>query len=146
MSERSAVEILLVEDNPADVFLTEAAFEAAGVAVQLHLARDGVEALDLLTPPGGDGPGLSPRLVLLDLNMPRKNGFEVLNALKANDQTRHLPVVILTTSAAQSDVERCYQLQANAYVTKPSGLDEFIEFIRVLERYWLQVVRLPEPV
>ncbi|ADV68777.1 response regulator [Deinococcus maricopensis] len=130
----ATLQVLLVEDNPADVFLTEVAVEEAGVAFTLQVARDGEEALDAVAQ------GL-PDLILLDLNLPRKNGFEVLEAVKGHPEWRRIPVVVLTTSAAASDVRRAYDLHANAYTTKPPGLPEFIDFVQLLERYWGRATR-----
>lgn len=135
------VRLLLVEDNPADVFLMETALELSALPVQMDVARDGVEALDYLE---GMGAGLPyPDLMLLDLNMPRMNGFEVLEAVRGNPALRHLPVVVFTTSAAPEDVKRAYALQANSYVSKPATLDEFLHLMTLLGAYWFGAASLP---
>src|SRR5687768_2374085 len=140
---RPPIEILLVEDNAADVRLTMEALKEARVSNRLHVARDGVEALHMLR----DGSGAVPRpdLVLLDLNLPRKDGREVLQQIKQDEALRHIPVVILTTSQAEQDVVQSYRLGANAFVTKPAEIDHFFEVIRSMEHFWLEVVRLARP-
>lgn len=135
-----SVRLLLVEDNPADVFLMEAALEFSTSSVRLTVARDGQEALDLL---GGTVEEDLPNLILLDLNMPRMNGFELLAALRGDDALAHLPVVVFTTSHAPADVKRAYALQANSYVSKPATLDEFLRLVELLEAYWFGVASLP---
>jgi two-component system, chemotaxis family, response regulator Rcp1 len=135
------IEILLVEDNPADVRLTIEALKEARVRNQLHVARDGVEALEMLR--GRTMP--RPDLILLDLNLPRKDGREVLQAVKQDEALRHVPVVILTTSQAERDVVHSYRLLANAFVTKPAEIDQFFQMFRALEQFWLEVVKLPRP-
>jgi CheY-like chemotaxis protein len=137
------VNILLVEDNPADVRLTREAFKDARIINTLHVARDGVEALAFLRRDGPHGDAVRPDLVLLDLNLPRKDGREVLAEVKADPSLKAIPVVILTTSKAEEDVLRSYNLHANAYITKPVGLQRFMEVIRSLEGFWLAVVTLP---
>ena len=135
--------ILLVEDNPGDVLLVQEALREAAFAVELHVVGDGEEALGFLT----RGPGFEgtpePDLVLLDLNLPRKSGREVLAEVKADADLRHLPVVILSTSTAEDDVAAAYDHHANCYVAKPNDLDKLVSVIRAIEAFWLQVVRLP---
>lgn len=133
--------LLLVEDNPADVFLMEAALELSDVPVQLTVARDGLDAMEQLRV-ARDAAGL-PGLILLDLNMPRMDGFEVLASLRADPSLAHLPVVIFTTSHAPADVKRAYALQANSYVSKPASLDEFLNLVKLLEAYWFGAASLP---
>jgi CheY-like chemotaxis protein len=137
------VQILLVEDSPGDVSLTREAMYGARVANELHVVGDGEAALAFLR--GGPGYENRPRpdLVLLDLNLPRKSGREVLREMKADAELKHIPVIVLTTSAAEADVLQAYQLHANAYVTKPVAFAEFLETLQQLEGFWLQVVRLP---
>jgi two-component system, chemotaxis family, response regulator Rcp1 len=137
------LEILLVEDNPADVRLTMEALKDARVPNRLHVARDGIEAIRMLR----DGTSQVPRpdLILLDLNLPRKDGREVLSEVKKDDTLRHIPVVILTTSQAEQDVLQSYRLGANAFVTKPAEIDRFFEVIRSLEHFWLEAARLARP-
>ncbi|MBB6097635.1 CheY-like chemotaxis protein [Deinobacterium chartae] len=136
-------DVLLVEDSPADIFLVEAAFEAAGTSIALHIARDGEEALDFVRNEGAFSAAPRPRLILLDLNLPRINGFQVLEALKSSADTRTIPVVVLTTSRAPEDIQQAYALLASSYVTKPSGLEELVEFARLLEQYWFRTAELP---
>jgi two-component system, chemotaxis family, response regulator Rcp1 len=135
--------ILLVEDNPADVRLTREALKDARMLNTLDVARDGVEALAFLRREGPYAYAPRPDLLLLDLNLPRKDGREVLAEIKADPQLKRLPVIILTTSKADEDVLRSYNLHANAYITKPVGLDAFMEVIRSVQVFWLAVVTLP---
>jgi two-component system, chemotaxis family, response regulator Rcp1 len=138
------IDILLVEDNPADVRLTIEALKDAKVRNQLHIARDGVEAIALLR----DGVGERshrPDLILLDLNLPRKDGREVLDEIKKDSQLKHIPVVVLTTSQAEQDILRGYRLGANAFITKPVDVDQFFSVVRSIEQFWLEVVRLARP-
>jgi two-component system, chemotaxis family, response regulator Rcp1 len=138
------VEILLVEDNEPDVELTREALSENKVSNHLHVVDDGVAALDFLhrRPPFADAP--RPDLILLDLNLPRKDGREVLAEIKADDDLKVIPVVILTTSKAEEDILRSYQLQANCYVTKPVQLSQFIEVVRSIDHFWLSIVELPK--
>jgi two-component system, chemotaxis family, response regulator Rcp1 len=135
--------ILLVEDNPADVRLVQEAFRDARVPCELLVARDGVEALELLGQAQGDPEREPADLILLDLNLPRRDGREVLVALKGDPARRHIPVVVLTSSAAENDVRQAYDLQANCYVVKPMDLDRFLALMRAIEEFWLMTVRLP---
>ena len=137
------IEVLLVEDDPGDVVLVTEAFEHNKVHNHLHAVQDGVEALQFLRrePPYENVP--TPDLILLDLNLPRKDGREVLSEIKADGELRRIPVVVLTTSKAEEDVLRSYDLHANAYVTKPIGGNEFMDAIRSIGDHWFSVVRLP---
>lgn len=137
------IEILLVEDNPGDVRLTREALKDAKVANTLHVAEDGVAALDFLhgRAPYAEMP--RPDLLLLDLNLPRKNGREVLAEVKSHDSLKTIPVVILTTSQAEEDVLRAYHLHANCYITKPVDFKQFTNIVRAIEDFWLTVVTLP---
>ena len=137
-------EILLVEDNPADVDLTRESLDEARILSDLHVAKDGVEAMRFLRreEPFEEAP--TPDLVLLDLNLPRKDGREVLRECKEDDQLKKIPVVVLTSSEAESDVMRAYDLHANSYVVKPVDLDQFVEIMRRIGGFWLKVVTLPE--
>jgi len=137
------IEILLVEDNAADVRLTREALKDAKVRNQLHVAADGVEAMAFLRREGRHAGAPRPDLVLLDLNLPKKDGREVLEEIKQDPGLQNIPVVILTTSQAEEDVLRSYQLRANAYVTKPVDLEQFLEVVRSIESFWLEIVRLP---
>lgn len=137
------INILLVEDNPADVRLTREAMKGAKVLNTLHAVADGVAAMDFLRrqPPYTAAP--LPDLILLDLNLPRKDGREVLAEIKQDPALKRIPVVVLTTSKAEEDILRSYELHANAYVAKPVGLPEFLAAVRSLEDFWLAVVTLP---
>ncbi len=138
------VEILLVEDNQGDVRLTIEALREGKVHNNLNVARDGVEALAYLRREPPFTAAVRPDLILLDLNLPRKDGREVLAEIKADPDLKTIPVVVLTTSRAEQDVLRSYELQANCFVTKPVDLDQFIEVVRSIESFWLTVVRLPD--
>ena len=137
------IEILLVEDSPADVDLTREALEDAKVHNSLHVASDGVEALAFLRREGRYADAPHPDLILLDLNLPKKDGREVLAEIKADPLLRRIPVVVLTTSEAEQDILQSYDLHANCYVTKPVDLDAFIHVVRSIEDFWLAIVRLP---
>jgi two-component system response regulator len=136
------VEILLVEDNPGDARLTREALRDARVRNNLHVALDGVEALAFLRRQGKYAAVPSPDLILLDLNLPKKDGREVLDEIKRDDHFRHIPVVILTTSQAERDIVESYRLRANAYVTKPVDLEQFLKVVQSIEHFWLEIVKL----
>ncbi|HZT06076.1 MAG TPA: response regulator [Chloroflexota bacterium] len=138
-----SIEILLVEDSPGDVRLTIEALRDGRVPNHLNVARDGVEALDFLHHRGQFTDVPMPDLILLDLNLPRKDGREVLAEIKADPSLKRIPVVVLTTSSAEQDVLRSYDLHANCYITKPVDLDQFIRVVRTIEDFWLAVVTLP---
>lgn len=138
------IEILLVEDNPADVRLTEEALKEGKVRNHLHVARDGVDALEFLLRVGKYADAVRPDLILLDLNLPRKDGREVLAAIKHDPDLKLIPVVVLTTSSAEADILRSYKLHANCYITKPVDLDQFVKVVKSIDDFWLTVVRLPE--
>ena len=137
------IEILLVEDNPGDVRLTQEVMKDAKVRNHLNVAADGVEAMAFLRREGRHAEAPRPDLVLLDLNLPKKDGREVLEEIKQDAGLQNIPVVILTTSQAEEDVLRSYQLCANAYVTKPVDLERFLEVVKSIESFWLEIVRLP---
>ena len=143
LSSMRPIEILLVEDNPGDVRLTQEALGEAKVRNNLAVAKDGVEALSYLRrePPFEDA--TRPDLILLDLNLPRKDGREVLAEIKADADLRRLPVVVLTTSSAEKDVLESYNLYANCYITKPVDLDQFVRIVSSIEDFWLTIVKLP---
>jgi two-component system, chemotaxis family, response regulator Rcp1 len=146
MSERQPggpVEILLVEDNPADVRLTQEALKEGKVFNNLHWAKDGVEALEFLRREGRHAGAPRPDIILLDLNLPKKDGREVLHEIKNDEKLKRIPVVILTTSKAEEDVLKSYNLHANCYVTKPVDLDQFIRVVQSIDGFWLTVVTLP---
>ena len=137
------IEILLVEDNPGDVRLAVEAFRDARVRNQLHIVDDGVEAMSFLRREGQYGGVPRPDLILLDLNLPRRDGREVLADIKQDADLRRIPVVILTSSAAEQDILQAYNLHANSYITKPVHLDQFLKVIRSIEDFWLVIVKLP---
>jgi chemotaxis family two-component system response regulator Rcp1 len=137
------IEILLVEDNPADVRLTQEALREGKVRNILHVARDGVEALEFLRKKGKHAGAGRPDLVLLDLNLPRKDGREVLAEIKADPELKTLPVVVLTTSSAETDILKSYELHANCYIQKPVDLEQFVQVVKSIDDFWLTVVRLP---
>lgn len=138
-----AVEILLVEDNPADVRLTHEAFKDARVLNRIHVATDGVDALAYLRRESGFEDRPRPDLVLLDLNLPRKRGEEVLVEMKQDPALRRIPVIVLTTSRADQDILNSYNQHANCYINKPIDLNSFFDVVRTIEGFWLKVVRLP---
>jgi chemotaxis family two-component system response regulator Rcp1 len=139
-----APHILLVEDNPADMRLTLEALREANVLCNLHWVKDGVEALDYLHRRNGLANSVRPDLILLDLNLPRLDGREVLADIKAHPQLRRIPTVIMSTSKEEEDILRCYDLHANCYITKdPLNFESFLEAIRSIDRFWLSLVTLP---
>lgn len=137
------IQILLVEDNPGDARLTTEALKEAKVLNKLTHLADGVEALAFLRQQGKHKSAQRPDLILLDLNLPRKDGREVLAEIKADDRLKRIPVVILTTSQAEEDILRAYNLNANCYVSKPVDLDQFIKVVRTIKEFWLTIVKLP---
>jgi len=137
------IEILLVEDNPGDVRLTQEALREGKVRNHLHVAADGVEAMAFLRREGQHARAPQPDLILLDLNLPKKGGREVLAEIKEDPDLRRIPVVILTVSKAEEDVLKSYNLHANCYITKPVNLDQFLEVVKSIEDFWLTVVMLP---
>ena len=143
MSSIHPIEILLVEDNPGDVRLTQEALREGKVKNNLHVARDGVEALEFLRRKGKYKDAVRPDLVLLDLNLPLKDGREVLGEIKEDPELRMLPVVVLTTSSAEADILKSYSLHANCYITKPVDLEQFVKVVKSIDDFWLTVVRLP---
>jgi two-component system, chemotaxis family, response regulator Rcp1 len=138
-----AVEILLVEDNPGDVRLTKEALKEGKVRNNLHVVDDGVKALAFLRREAPFEEVPKPDLILLDLNLPRKSGREVLEEIKQDSLLRHIPVVVLTSSQAERDIVRAYDLHANCYVTKPVDLDQFITVVKSIEDFWFSIVKLP---
>ena len=137
------IEILLVEDSPADVRLTKEVLGKTSVRNTLHVVRDGVDAMAFLRREGGYADAPMPDLILLDLNLPRKPGREVLAEVKRDPALKRIPVVVLTTSVAERDILEAYGLHANCYITKPIDLDQFIQMIKVTEEFWLTIVKLP---
>ena len=143
MRKSQNIEILLVEDNPADVDLTRETMELAKINNHLHVACDGVEALAFLRREGPYKDSVRPDLILLDLNLPKKDGRAVLREIKNDPELKMIPVVVLTSSEAERDIVRSYSLGANCYVTKPVDLISFSEVVKSIESFWFQVVKLP---
>jgi CheY-like chemotaxis protein len=139
----SPIEVLMVEDNPDDVYLTREVLKEAKLYINLSVIEDGVEALAFLRREGPYTRAPRPDLILLDLNLPRIDGREVLAEIKADDRLKCIPIVVLTTSQAEEDIARAYQLHANCYVTKPVDLDQFIRVVGAIEDFWLTIVKLP---
>lgn len=137
------IDILLVEDNPGDVRLTKELLRESKVLNELHVVTDGAEALAFLRREGRHSQAARPDLILLDLNLPRRDGREVLADIKRDPSLRRIPVVILTTSRAEEDVVRTYDLHANCFITKPVDLNEFVKVVRSIEDFWLTIVKLP---
>ncbi|ONH26960.1 response regulator [Pseudofrankia asymbiotica] len=139
------IEVLLVEDDPGDVLMTREAFADYKVKNNLHVVGDGVQALRFLRGEGEYSASPRPDIVLLDLNLPLKDGHQVLAEVKSDSTLRHIPVVVLTTSEAEEDVLRSYDLHANAYITKPVDFERFVEVVRHIDEFFVSVVRLPRP-
>ena len=137
------IEVLLVEDDPGDVLMTREAFADNKMANVLHVVTDGVSAMEFLNKRGRHIAAPTPDLMLLDLNLPRMDGREVLALVKGDPRFRQIPVVVLTTSEAEEDVRRSYQLHANAYVTKPVDFERFVEVVRQIDEFFMSIVRLP---
>jgi chemotaxis family two-component system response regulator Rcp1 len=137
------VDILLVEDNPGDIRLTKEALAEGKVANNLSVVQDGVEALAFLRREGVHSQAMRPDIILLDLNLPRMDGRELLAEIKTDENLKRIPVVILTTSKAEEDILRTYNLHANCFITKPVDLDRFIEVVKTIENFWFTIVKLP---
>jgi two-component system, chemotaxis family, response regulator Rcp1 len=142
-TDAAPIEVLLVEDSAGDVRLTREAFKDAKVHINLHVASDGTEAMAFLKHEGQHVNAPRPDLILLDLNLPKKDGREVLEEIKVSPTLGSIPVVILTTSAADADILRSYRLHANCYITKPVDLDGFLTVVKSIDSFWLTVVKLP---
>ena len=143
MNDAKPIEILLIEDNPGDARLAHEALRDAKVRNRLSWVPDGVEAIDFLRRGTKYANAPRPDLILLDLNLPRKDGREVLIEIKSDEKFRRIPVVILTTSQSQDDIQRAYQLNANCYISTPVDLDQFIRIVKTIEDFWLTIVKLP---
>ena len=137
------IEILLVEDNPGDVRLTQEAFKDGKVSNNMHAVMDGVEALEFLHREGKYAGAPHPDLILLDLNLPKKDGREVLAEIKADSNLKRIPVVVLTTSKAEEDILKAYDQHANCYISKPVSLDQFMKVVKGIEDFWFTIVKLP---
>ncbi|MEW5820805.1 MAG: response regulator [Cyanobacteriota bacterium] len=142
-SNETIIEILLVEDNLSDIRLTQEAIKECKIENNLHVVRDGIEALDFLRKKGKYANAPRPCLILLDLNMPRKDGREVLAEIKADPELKRIPVIILTTSKSEDDIFITYDHCANCYITKPNDIEEFFKTITTIENFWLELVKLP---
>ena len=140
---KPSIEILLVEDSPGDIRLTQEAFKEGKLVNRLHVVQDGEAAMAFLRQEGAYAQTIRPDLILLDLNLPKKDGREVLAEIKADGALRRIPVVVLTTSRAEQDVLKVYDLHANCYITKPVDLDQFLKVVQSVEDFWLTIVRLP---
>lgn len=146
MSEKQqekVFEILLVEDNPADVKLTEEALRDLNVNKKLHVTEDGVEALSFLHRDGKYANHSRPDIILLDLNLPKKDGREVLKGIKSDQNLKNIPVIVLTTSQSEYDIAQAYNLHANCYITKPVQFDDFFQIVKSIENFWFKTVKLP---
>jgi CheY-like chemotaxis protein len=139
-----AIQVLLVEDSPGDVRLTQEAFREANITIQLHVVPDGVEAMEFLRNEGDHAASPRPDLILLDLNLPRMDGREVLALIKADADLKSIPTVILTTSEAEADIVKSYDLQANCYLSKPVQLDSFESLVKSINDFWLTKAKLPK--
>ena len=143
MAQQRTVEILLVDDNIGDVVLTKEALKGAEFSNHVSVVRDGIEALEFLRHEGKFANAGRPDLILLDINMPRKNGCEVLQDIRADSDLRLIPVVILTSSEAEDDIRRSYELGANCFVTKPADLDEMVKVVQAINHFWISIAKLP---
>ncbi|MBD2727753.1 response regulator [Nostoc sp. FACHB-892] len=137
------IEVLLVEDNPGDAQLTRIALEDSKISINLNVVEDGVEAMAFLRKQEKYVKAVHPDIVLLDLNLPRKDGREVLAEIKADENLRRIPVVVLTTSQAEEDILKAYNLCANCYITKPVDFDQFVKIVQSIENFWFAIVKLP---
>ncbi len=137
------IHILLVEDNEGDILLTKEAFEDARLLVKLSVVKDGMEAIDFVNKQGKYENADQPDLVLLDVNLPKKNGHEVLKYIKENEAIKHIPVIMLTTSSAEKDINRSYNNYVNCYITKPVDVNDFMMVVNTIENFWISIVKLP---
>lgn len=137
------IHILLVEDNAGDIMLIEEALDEAKVANEVSIANDGEKAIEFLKKNGGYSEAPVPDLIILDINLPRKNGFEVLQFIKESDELKHIPVIMLTTSSSERDIAKSYNSHANCYITKPVGVEEFLSAVTSIEDFWIHLVKLP---
>ena len=138
-----SIDILLVEDNPGDIRLTREALKDGKIINNLHVTMDGVEAMAYLLRKDGYADAVRPDVILLDLNLPKKDGREVLSEIKSHEDLKHIPVVVLTTSSAEEDILKTYESHANCFVTKPVDLARFIEVVQRIEDFWVNIVKLP---
>lgn len=143
LKDKKPVEILLVEDNEGDVLLTKKAFEQAKIKNNISVARDGEQAIQILTDRAEESPPFRPDIILLDINLPRKDGKQVLKEIKEHEYLKHIPVVVLTSSEAEKDVAMTYKLHANSYIVKPINLEKFHKVVSAIESFWFEIVVLP---
>ncbi len=143
LHDTKAIQILLVEDNPGDVRLTQEVLKEAVVPNRIHAVRTGIEALAFLRRQGQYSDAPRPDLILLDLNLPKKSGHEVLDEIKTDERLKRIPVVVLTTSSADQDITKAYDAHANCYITKPIDLNQFLKAMKAIEEFWFTVVKLP---
>lgn len=137
--------ILLVEDNEGDILLTREAFEERKIITKLSVVKNGKDAVDFIFKVGRFADAESPDLILLDINLPLKSGLEVLREVKGNEDTREIPIIMLTTSSADKDISSAYQGHANSYITKPLEMRDFLDAVLQIEKYWLKLIKLPRP-
>lgn len=137
------IHILLVEDNEGDILLTREAFDDAKILVTLSVVKDGVEAIDFVNKQGKYTAVEQPDLLLLDVNLPKKNGHEVLKYIKDKDDIKHIPVIMLTTSSSEKDINQSYNNYVNCYITKPVDVNDFMEVVSTIENFWISIVKLP---
>lgn len=137
------IEILLIEDNSGDNKLTTEVFMRAAVPNKIHMVTNGVDAMNFLKQEGGFQESVRPNIIFLDLNIPKKDGREILKEIKADPELKYIPIIVLTTSESEQDIKNTYEHYANAYITKPIDMDEFIKVIKSIEEYWLRTVELP---
>jgi CheY-like chemotaxis protein len=137
------IHILLVEDNEGDIMLTKEALEEGKIVTKLSVVKDGKEAMDFISKEGRYSDADMPDLLLLDVNLPKKNGHEVLQHVKGNENLKHIPVIMLTTSSSEKDINRSYNNYANCYITKPVEVNDFLAVVATIESFWISVVKLP---
>ena len=143
MTPMKDVEVLLVEDDPGDVELIREGLNGAKIYINLHVIDDGIKAMKYLRREEPYRAASKPDLIILDLNLPKKDGKDVLHEVKNDEQLKSIPVVVLTTSASEEDVNRCYELGANCCITKPIGLEEFLKIVKSIKNFWVTIVKLP---
>ena len=140
----NSIDILLVEDNEGDILLTTEALVESGLSNTIHVVKDGFEALRYLEKKGEYQNAISPELILLDINLPKLNGHEVLKSIKSSEELKHLPVIMLSTSTSKEDILTSYKLYANCYIPKPAGVNGYSDVITSIQEFWSEVVKLPE--
>lgn len=138
-----SIHILLVEDNEGDILLTREALEEAKIHLKLSVVRDGKEAIDFLSKRGKYTEAVMPDMLLLDINLPKKNGLEVLQFIKTNEELKHIPIIMLTTSSSEKDINDSYSNFANCFITKPVEINEFLTVVATIENFWISIVKLP---